>query len=146
MSDPFLGMEARLYWNAGSFQSPDWQHVASARDVTLGLETGQADVTTRGNNGWRATLATLKDASISFEMMWTKDAACAALRTAFLANAPIEMLVLDGPVETPGSEGLRATMNVVNFSRGEPLEEGITLSVEVKPTLAANPPSWHTVQ
>jgi hypothetical protein len=31
---------------------------------------GEADVTTRGNAGWRATVATLKDGSIEFEMVW----------------------------------------------------------------------------
>ena len=53
------------------------------RDLTLNLETGEADITTRANNGWRATLATLKDGSIEFEMLWeTRDAGFNALKTA----------------------------------------------------------------
>lgn len=34
----------------------------------LNLEKGEADVTTRANNGWRATKGTLKEGSIEFEM------------------------------------------------------------------------------
>ena len=38
--------------------------------MTLSLEAGEADVTTRGNDGWRAIVATLKEASVEFEMVW----------------------------------------------------------------------------
>ena len=46
---------------------------------------------------------------------------------------------------TVGVQGLRATMAVTNFSRNEPLEEAITVSVTVKPTYAENAPEWMTV-
>ena len=36
-------------------------------------------------------------------------------------------------------------MAITNFSRNEPLEEAITVSVTAKPTYATNPPSWMTV-
>ncbi len=41
----------------------------NAMDVTLNLRNG-GDVTTRGNNGWKATAATLKEGSVEFEMPW----------------------------------------------------------------------------
>lgn len=112
-------------------------------DVTLHLE---ADVTTRGNAGWRATVATLKDASVEFEMVWNAgDLDFVAVRDAFLNRTAIELAVLDGPVTASGSQGLRALCMVTNFSRNEPLEEAITVSVTVKPTFSANPPSWLVV-
>ena len=51
----------------------------------------------------------------------------------------------DSPIGTAGSQGLRATMAVTNFSRNEPLEEALTVSVTVKPTYSANPPEWMIV-
>jgi hypothetical protein len=36
-------------------------------------------------------------------------------------------------------------VSVTNFSRSEPLEEAISVSVSAKPTYAATPPSWMTV-
>ena len=70
-----LGLDAKLYRNTGTFASPAWNEVINVKDLTLNLEAGEADVTTRGNNGWRATVATLKDGSIEFEMVWdTADA------------------------------------------------------------------------
>ena len=67
-----------------------------------------------------------------------------AIRTAFLTKATLEMLVLDGDVATPGSEGLRATMRVASFSRSEELEEALKVSVSVKPAYSENPPEWFT--
>jgi len=116
------------------------------RDVTLNLEAGEADVTTRGNAGWRATLATLKDGSIEFEAVWdNEDDGFTALQQAYFGNQTIEIAAMDGDITAPGSEGLRATMSVTNFSRNEPLEEAITANVTVKPAYSANAPEWMVV-
>jgi hypothetical protein len=36
-------------------------------------------------------------------------------------------------------------MAITNFSRAEPLEEAIKVSVTAKPTYAEHPPEWMTV-
>lgn len=141
-----LGKDCKIYRNTGTYASPTWNIIDSARDVTLELSKGEADVTTRGNAGWRAIVATLKEASIQFEMVWDPDSDDnTALTNAFLNDTVVEFLVLDGPVGTNGSQGLRASCMVTEFSRSEPLEEAVTASVTVKPTLATNPPSWFVV-
>ena len=138
-----LGMDAKLYRNTGSYASPIWTEIANVKDVTLNLEKGVADVTTRANAGWRATVGTLKDASIEFQMVWdTADDGFSAIRQSFFSNTPIEVAVLDGPVTDPMSEGLRATCDVMNFTRNEALEEAIMVDVTIKPTYAANAPTW----
>ncbi|GAB4138374.1 MAG: hypothetical protein Tsb009_06550 [Planctomycetaceae bacterium] len=52
-----LGMEAKLYRNTGTYALPTWVEMINVKDLTLNLEAGEADVTTRGNAGWRATIA-----------------------------------------------------------------------------------------
>ena len=141
-----LGLDARLYRNTGTYAAPIWNEIKNVKDVTLNLEAGEADVTTRSNAGWRATVATLKDGSIEFEMVWdTADDDFAAIRDAFLNRGAIEFAVMDGDITTSGSQGLRATCMVTSFSRNEALEEAITVSVTVKPTYSVNPPSWIVV-
>jgi len=141
-----LGLDAKLYRNTGTSGSPTWVEMTNVKDLTLSLEAGEADVTTRGNAGWRATLAALKDASIEFEMMWdTADAAFTAIKDAFFGSTSVEFAVMDGDIETTGSQGLRAVMSITNFSRSEPLEEAISVSVTAKPTYATTAPSWMTV-
>jgi len=132
-----LGMDAKVYYGAaGSTASTE---LINVKDVTLNLETGEADVTTRGNQGWRATVATLKNGTVEFEMVWdTGDAGFAAIKNAYFNNAPIALAILDGD----DGEGLDADFSITNFSRNEPLEEAITVSVTAKPTYATRAPAW----
>ncbi|MFM7167155.1 MAG: phage tail tube protein [Planctomycetaceae bacterium] len=141
-----LGLNAKLYRNSAASGSPSWNEITNVRDVTLNLETGEADVSTRNNSGWRASIGTLKSASLEFEMVWdTADDDFGAIRDAFLNNSSIEFAVLDGASTAPGTQGLRATMAIINFTRSEPLEEAIKVSVTAKPTYSATPPTWMTV-
>ena len=60
-----LGLDAKLFHGAaGSTASSEMKN---CKDVTLNLETGEADITTRAAEGWRITAATLKEASLEFE-------------------------------------------------------------------------------
>jgi len=138
-----LGLDARLYRNTGTYASPIWNEITNVKDVTLNLEVGEADVSTRGTGGWRATVSALKDASIEFEMVWdTADDDFAAIRDAFLNRGALDLAVMDGDITTPGSQGLRATCMIASFSRNEALEEALTVSVTAKPTYAAFAPAW----
>jgi len=71
-----LGMDAKLYYcAAGIGGTPTWSELTNVKNVTLSLQKGEADVTTRANGGWKATAATLKEGTIEFEMVWdTADA------------------------------------------------------------------------
>ena len=132
-----LGMEAKLYYGvAGSTATNEMTNV---KDATLNLETGEADVTTRGNLGWRATAATLKNGTIEWTMIWdTGDAGFGAVKDAYFASTPIALCALDGA----SGEGLDADFSITNFSRSEPLEEAITVSVTAKPTYSTRAPQW----
>lgn len=135
-----LGMEAILNYKVGGVGGGGaWTALGNARDVTLNLESGEADVTTRANAGWRATVATLKEASVEFEMVWdTADAGFTAIKNAFFNNDPIGLQILDGAA----GQGLQADFSITNFSRNEALEEAITVSVTAKVTYSATAPTW----
>lgn len=138
-----LGKDCKLYRNSGSYASPSWEEVDIARDVTLNLESGEADVTTRGSAGWRENVPVLRDASVDMQMVWDPGSDhFEAFRDAFLNGTGIECLVLDGDVATSGSQGLRATMMVSSFSRSEALEEASLVDVSIKPMRSDNPPEW----
>lgn len=134
-----LGLDAKLYRNTGLA----WEEISNVKDVTLSLEKGEADVTTRANAGWRATVGTLKDASIEFQMVWdTADAGFTAIQQAFFNNTPIEVAVMSGPIDVSDSEGLQATCDVLSFTRNEALEEALMVDVTLKPTYSATAPQW----
>ena len=131
-----LGLEAKLFYGAaGSTASTEMTNV---KDVTLSMETGEADVTTRAAEGWRLTAATLKEASVEFEMVWDpSDGGFGAIKEAYFKAEPLALFVSDG-----NNNGLDADFVVTSFSRSEPLEEALTVSVTCKPTLVNRAPTW----
>ncbi|MGE0606563.1 MAG: phage tail tube protein [Pirellulales bacterium] len=141
-----LGFEGKAYRNSATYATPTWNEIPNVRDLTLSVEKGEADVTTRIANGWKLSKGALKEASIEFEMLWDSgDTDFIALRDSFLNNTPIDMLILDGAENAAGSQGLRAICDVIGFTREEPLAEAMKVKVTVKPTYdATNGPTWYT--
>ena len=139
-----LGYQAKAYINdAADSATPKWTEIDIIRNVTLNLEKGEADVTTRGANGWKEVLPTLKEATIESELVWDTDAELfQKLLKSFLEDTSLEFLFLDGPVETKGSQGLRAVCGVFKFSRDEQLDGALIASVSFKPTYGNVKPSW----
>ena len=128
-----LGMDGKLYRNTATYETPTWAEMTNVKDVTLNLEAGEADVTTRANQGWRATAPTLRECTAEFEMLWKPgDAGFDAVKTAFLTAGTIALAVLTGDKVTSGTEGPRGDFSITNFSRNEPLEEGVTVSITAK--------------
>lgn len=125
-----LGLDAKLFIGGAEAKN--------VKDVTLSLESGEADVTTRATEGWRAYAATLKEASLEFEMQWdTEDGSFSSIQSAYFGNSPLAIFVTDGE-----GHGLDADWVVTKFSRSEPLEEALTVSVSCRPTLINRAPEW----
>jgi hypothetical protein len=127
MATFILGKDGKLYHGvAGTTASSEMGNV---RDVTLTMEAGPADVTTRANFGWRATAPTLRECTCEFEMVWNAaDAGFTAVKNAFLASALIALKILD----KLGGQGPDGDFAITSFSRKEALEEAIIVSVTAK--------------
>jgi len=134
MSQEFLlGMNAKIYQGPSGGALATLTEMANVRDVTLTLNAGEADVTTRANQGWRATAPTLRECTAEFEMLWKPgDAGFDAIKTAYLSSDTVRLAVLTGAQDAAGTEGPVGDFSITNFSRSEPLEEGVTVSVTAK--------------
>lgn len=132
-----VGFQAKCYYGAAG--SPATNELTNIRNLKLNLSKGEADVTTRGAKGWRQMVGTLKEGSVEFDMVWdTEDPGFSAIQAAWENDTPIAILALDGK----NGSGLDADCAVLNFERDEQLEEGLTVSVSVKPTYSTRGPSW----
>ena len=127
MAEFVLGMNAKLYYGAAGASAAT--EMGNVRDVTLTLEAGEADVTTRANLGWRATAPTLRECTAEFEMVWDPtDAGFTAIKNAFLTAGLVALKILD----QDGGQGPDGDFAITSFSRNEALEEAITVSVTAK--------------
>lgn len=141
-----LGLDAKLFRNTGSYETPTWTEITNVKDVTLNFSGGEADVSTRNGNGWRENIRTLRDAELSFDMVHdTEDAGYNAIRASFFSDVAseqiIELLVADGPTTAgSGSTGFRASFFVRDLEKTEPLEEAQMMNVTMKVARTENPP------
>ena len=142
-----LGIDGKLYYcAAGIGGTPEWTEVTAAKDVNVPISKGEADVSTRGGGGWKATIGTLKDATIEFELVYDDaDAAVQAILDAFLAGSIIGLAVAKGDITVNGTKVFMADCAILKFDEKEPLENAITISVTAKPTYSANKPQVYTV-
>ena len=93
MPSALLGLEAKLYL----LVEDEWVEVGNVRDLTINLTKGEADVTVRANDGWRATRGTLKEATIDFQMVFDpEDELFEAFQDAFFSNGSVEIQALTG--------------------------------------------------
>lgn len=139
-----LGMNAGLYQAASGTTDVDTMtEVDNVRDVTLNMEAGEADITTRGNSGWRATAPTLRECTIEFQMVWKPgDSVFEAIKDAFLGASTVALAVLDQTRDNSGAQGPLGDFSITNFSRNESLEEAIVADVTAK---LADFEEWHEV-
>ncbi|MGE4300670.1 MAG: phage tail tube protein [Victivallaceae bacterium] len=131
-----LGLDAKLL--RGTAGATGTTEVKNVKDLTLNLESGEADVTTRATQGWKASVATLKEASLEFGILYdTEDADFTAFQAAYFGNTPIALFVTDG-----NGSGLDADWSITGFSMEQNLEEAVTVSVTAKPTASTRAPVW----
>lgn len=133
-----LGLDAVLY--RGTAGSQGSTEVTNVKDLTLNLESGDADVTTRATEGWKASIATLKEASLEFGMLYdTSDSDFQAFQSAYFGNTAISLFVSDG-----AGTGLDADFSITGFTINQNLEEAMTVTVKAKPTASTRAPQWVT--
>jgi len=141
-----LAEDCVLYYNTASYASPTWAEICNVKDLTLSMEHGETDVTTRCGTGYREFVAGLTDVSIEFAMLYDpSNTPWEALRAHFFAKTIEEFLVLDGLDSVAGSKGLRLHAFVKSFSRNETLGEAVMTDVVIRPAPNANAaPAWYT--
>lgn len=130
----FLGMNAKLYVNGEEY--------ANVKDVTMNFSRATADVTTRANDGWRANVGTLREATASFQMVRYSTEGDdvvsdpAVILNAFLANGEgslIKAAILDA-APSQGGQGVYGFWSVTSCNRNEALEDAVTYDVELSLT------------
>lgn len=140
-----VGLDCKAYRNTGSYNAPTWSEVTIMRDLTLNLSKGEADVSSRGSR-WKKMKSALKEASFEFEILGdTANAHYTALRNAYLNDTTLDLAFADGDITVGGTEYWRGDVEIFQFNRGEPLEDGAKVSVTAKPTYSTHEPGVFTV-
>ncbi len=133
-----IGLDAKLFRGTAGTQGTI--EVTNVKDVSLRLESGEADVTTRKSKGWKLSIATLKEASLEITILYdTEDEDFIAFKDAYFNNTVISLFVTDGDTT---AHGLDADFSVSGFTVDQPLDEAVTVKVVAKPTASDRAPVW----
>jgi hypothetical protein len=144
-----LSLNATLNVNTATetpYATPTWTPVKSVKDLSVSIDPDEADTSTRGTGGFKADSTTLIGLPIEVDAVWDPtDVQLMALVAASLSRAAIDCVALDGPSATVGSQGPRAYFSVGKVTRDEKLADVLRVKFTLKPTNAAEPPTWFTV-
>ena len=111
-----------------------WQPDDMVQDSKLIMEAGEADITARISNGWKATAAALLLATVEFNIVSsTWDPGFISFRNSFIAGTALSVAAMDGDIDDEDSEGLVGNMHVTKFTRTENQAGIVIYEVTLKP-------------
>ena len=111
----------------------DYAIYGNCQDVTITTDTDEEDITAREDNGFEATIATIKRSTIEFTARWKKgDTFFGWLRDAWKNSAEIAAMGMDGAWDTDDNSGLIGNFSVTGFGRNEPVKGIMTADITLK--------------
>ncbi|GAA5509160.1 phage tail tube protein [Novipirellula caenicola] len=126
-------MSAEVVLGLDAVLTIDGAEIKNVKDLTVNLEKAEADASTRDNNGWRATVGTLKDASIEFTVLNKNgDTSFSMLQTLWSSGTPCDVDISDA------GGSLTLTCEVMTFNVNQNLEEVVSADVTLKPTQSSS--------
>lgn len=139
-------IDAKLYYNSASYDTPTWVEIAKLRDLSRTEEYDEIDVTTRASGGAYEYDVGLLKYGLEFDYPDTGDSDTVLKKLVDSAEGrdPIEILALNGDEGTAGSRGIRGTMAIFKKSHDEKLADAQVYSFSLKPTPAAHPIESYT--
>lgn len=119
------GHKMKLYRNTGTVGSPVWSLVDEVGDVSIpDLSMGLAELKRRANNFTKNLATLIQSIAVEFRLHHGLDAAnFDDIRANFFNGTPEEWAIMDGDIETAGSEGLRLPVLVEQFPWDQNLED-----------------------
>lgn len=145
-----LGQDAKCF--RGPAGAKATTEVKNVKSITVDMQSGETDVSTRATKGWKAFAATLKEATIDIELLYDpEDEDFNAFKNAYFQNSPIALFIADGYEKTAGTggttastggEGMDADFSITGFTVEQPLEEAITVKIKARPTASSRAPKW----
>jgi hypothetical protein len=146
----YLTTGTRATWNAtvsggvhvGATPS-NLTEITRVKDVSYTPSKEKADVSRRGNGGWKSFRGTLKDIELTVTMpLDPTDTAYKALLGSYLSNTVIALAVLSGSKATAGEEGVWADFEVFSVEKSEQLAEGQMVTFTIGLGDSAVAPEW----
>lgn len=134
----FLGGEAKLYYNSGTYGSPTWALIENCENLDMPDSRSVVAVPTRATWPYVLKLPGARETSItwlSYERQETTDTVLTALIAAYDAGTIMEFAIADQAIATVGCKYRRLTCVITKCDRSEPIDGAVTISFEAHPVI-----------
>lgn len=133
-----LGKLAKIYVNTGaSYESPTWSEWECVEGVTIGITKEELNRTCRGeatNGGFNRYGIGNGEMDLSGTALKNKDdATFLVVETAMQDDTALDVVVLDGAIDSDDSDGWRLPVHVTAWSEGQPIDDYIAIDWTLKP-------------
>jgi hypothetical protein len=132
----FLGPNARLYRNSGTYDSPVWNRISLRSQLALRLGTTETDVTAEDSEGEEETQVVLRARSLEFEQLVSdppeEDEDYNVLDAAYESADPIEFAVASGDISVGTTRYRRLKCQITQFDEDLGVKDAMKVSVSAK--------------
>jgi hypothetical protein len=114
MPAPVPNNDCKLYYNSNTNASPTWVLLDRVVNVSCDSSATTAPTTNRSSKFETEEVVTVKLGPLTFDyqILSAVDADFNALRAAWLAKAKYQFAMMDGAIDTAGSEGWKAYFQI----------------------------------
>lgn len=129
-----LGITSKFYVNTATYGAPTWTIVDLVSDLKIGAKWNEGESSVR-----RTRVQTMEPTNLALELTGKirkniSNQAYDVIRSAYLEGTLVDVLVLDGPVTTNTSEGVRFEGCVFDMSEDQGLQAVIFKEFTIKPS------------
>lgn len=149
IGNAYLGAEAKLYYNAGTYGSPSWTLMENVADVNLADSRTAVEAPVRAQWPYVGHLVGKQNLVLSWGGLKTKsttDAVTTAMITKYEAGTVTEFAIADGLIATTGTKYRRLTCVITKADEDQPQESPVSCAFEAVPSVnnSGNNPSRAT--
>lgn len=133
-----LGINAKLFYNAGNYGTPSWTEVTQIDDLTETIKATKAAANDRSSPINKSVITSV-DLSWNGKIKNDESTAFNFLYEAILEKQTVDILVLNGGSTTNGVRGYRADTQVHDMSDAQGRNDSIYHDFMFEPTDSVNP-------
>ncbi|MDB5310676.1 MAG: hypothetical protein JWO38_4878 [Gemmataceae bacterium] len=134
-----FGFKGVIAANGGTYATPTWSAMNNVAEAKIAMSRAEAEASMRA---YPVKLTESIMREIEFEGTIRSDDGDTngyiLMEAAFIANAPLDVLILDGPIGTNGSRGVRCDMKVFKWEEDEGLDKLDYRAFTLKPCIPIN--------
>jgi hypothetical protein len=131
---PTVGLDCKAYYNSATNASPTWVEITDAIDVSYEYGATQVEIKSRASINLGHLNGLIKHGA-TFTLLHT--VGTNVVRTVLLAivsaRTPKQFAFMDQAIATTGALGAKSYYNLESMNAGQPLEEGMTWDLSLKP-------------